>query len=156
MTVAKAEKTLGLGPFWTRCEIIICKIHGNMPKYMLKKNLCSSSTPSRSKVTFCVEKWPYVLHREVSNGARKRRASPAFYLTRKHPLGPYIHQLKVRRNVPKLTTTNSRTLYTPFLWRSIVDFLFEKGINTKTITNPFNIYFFGMKKTRKWCPLFKQ
>ena len=29
----------------------------------------------------------------------------AFYLTTKGPLGPYIHQLKVRRKVPKLTNT---------------------------------------------------
>ena len=42
---------------------------------------------------------------------------------------------------------HSRTEDTYFLKRSIVDFLFEKGINSKTITNPFNIKFSWMKKT---------
>ena len=48
----------------------------------------------------------YYLHREVFNGDRKRRPSPAFYLTTKGPLGPYTHQFKVRPKFPKLTTTN--------------------------------------------------
>ena len=57
--VAKSLKILT--PLQMRCVIILCKIHPNISKYMHKKYFNNSSTPSWSKVDFCVGKCSYVV-----------------------------------------------------------------------------------------------